>query len=145
MMEDKWVQHFLRVAKEVASMSKDPSSQVGAVIVGKDKRLVSTGFNGFAKGVEDRPEYLNNRDRKYLRVIHAEQNSILFANTSVEGCTMIVTHPCCARCAAVAIQAGITTVMWPKPSEAMAMRWAEDFEAAADMFQDAGVQIHVIE
>ena len=143
-MEDKWVQHFLRIAKETARMSKDPSSQVGAVIIDKKQRLISTGFNGFPRGVQDRPEYLNDRAKKYMRVVHSEANALMFATSSVEGATMIVTHPCCARCAALIIQSGIATVMWPEPSEAMALRWAEDFEAAAEMFQEAGVEIHVI-
>jgi dCMP deaminase len=134
----------LGMARHLASRSKDPSTKVGAIIFDAKSRIVGAGFNGFPRGVEDRPDRLEDREKKYRMVIHAESNALMFATGNVEGATMLVTHPCCARCAAVIIQAGISHVMWPKPSEAMAMRWAEDFEAAAEMFEEAGVQVHVI-
>ena len=52
MQENKWDQRFIRVAREVSSWSKDPSKQIGAVIV-KDKRILATGYNGFPKGIDD--------------------------------------------------------------------------------------------
>lgn len=134
----------LGMAKHLAKLSKDPSSQVGAVIFDQKRRIVGSGYNGFPRGVEDRKDRLEDREKKYRMIVHAESNAIMFSNGDLEGATMVVTHPCCARCAAVTIQAGIKHVMWPKPSEAMALRWAEDFEAAAEMFSEAGVQVHVI-
>ena len=68
---DRWSQYFFDKAKHEARMSKDPSSQVGAVIVRPDKTVASTGWNGFPRGVEDNREHLRDRDEKYPRVIHA--------------------------------------------------------------------------
>ena len=60
MQENKWDQRFIRVAREVSSWSKDPSKQIGAVIV-KDKRILATGYNGFPKGIDDSADKYNNR------------------------------------------------------------------------------------
>jgi dCMP deaminase len=143
-MDDKWVQHFLRIAKEVATMSKDPSTKVGSVIVDEKRRVVGHGFNGLARGVRDTLERLENRELKYKMIVHSEINCILNAGRSVEGCTMYVTAPCCSRCAAAVIQAGIARVVWPRPSEAFEMRWAEDITLSMQQFEEAGVQVHVI-
>ena len=65
-MLDKWDNRFYDLAAYIADWSKDPSTKVGAVIVDpKNKRIVSTGFNGFPFGVEDTAERLENRDVKY--------------------------------------------------------------------------------
>jgi len=72
----KWDSRFMDLARLVASWSKDPSTQVGAVIVDQDKRIVSTGFNGFPRCVNDSPV---DREVKLLRTIHAEENALLFA------------------------------------------------------------------
>lgn len=75
----KWDHRFLELAELVGSWSKDPSTQVGAVIVDIDNRIVSTGFNGFPRGCLDHADTLGDRDRKLLRTIHAEDNALLFA------------------------------------------------------------------
>jgi dCMP deaminase len=138
----KLVDWALDMAVHVAKLSKDPSTKVGAVILDPKRRIVSGGYNGFPRGVEDSDERLNNRETKLRMTIHAERNALSFATAPVNGCTLIVTHPCCAQCAAAIIQADIAHVVWRKPSEAMAMRWAEDFSHARKMFEEAGVQIH---
>jgi len=135
----------LGMATHVAKLSKDPSTQVGAVIFDAKRRLVSAGYNGFARGVLDTPERLNDRDVKYRLVLHAEQNAIMFATAPLGGCTMVVTHPCCAKCAALIIQAGIARVLWPAPCDSMSERWSEDFALAHAQFQEAGVKTGVIE
>ena len=107
-----WDKRFLELAKLVGSWSKDPSTQVGAVIVDKDKRIVSIGFNGFPKGVEDSEKRLVDREQKYDIIIHAEANALMFAGKSVEGCTLY-TWPFqpCSRCAGLIIQSGIKRVV----------------------------------
>ena len=135
---NKWDKRFFDMAKLVASWSRDPSTQVGAVIVDDKNRIVSVGFNGAPRGVSD--EQLADRDRKLRRTIHAEKNAILFANRSLEGCTIYITHPPCAQCAAVIIQSGIKEVMWPIASPEFLLRWELDYNEAVGMFIDAGVQ-----
>ena len=90
---NKWVKRFFRLANEVATWSKDPSTKVGAVIVGENKQIISQGYNGFPRGVDDTEERYNNREIKYKMVVHAEMNAILNAlynGSSVKGATLYV-------------------------------------------------------
>ncbi len=134
----------LGMARHVSKLSKDPSTKVGAVIFDPKRRLVSAGYNGFARGVQDTEARLNDRGTKYKLVLHAEKNAIMFATASTEGCTMVVTHPCCAQCAALAIQAGIAHVMWPKPAGEFLSRWADDYAFSLVQFGEAGVHVEEI-
>ena len=138
----KWDTRFLELAKLVGSWSKDPSTQVGAVIVDEKKRIVSIGFNGFPSGVQDSEERLHNRDLKYDIVIHAEANALAFANRSVEGCT-IYTWPFqpCSRCAGLIIQSGIKRVVSVVLNQD---RWKKNFEIARQLFEESGIIMECI-
>lgn len=132
----KWDSRLIEIAAVVATWSKDPSTQVGAVIVDPKNRVLSMGFNGYPRAVKDE---LHERDEKLRRTIHAETNALLFARGSVEGCTVYVTHPPCAGCAAKLIQSGIKRVVFSTPSAAFSARWLDDMNSAATMFEEAGV------
>ena len=134
----KWDARFIELASLVASWSKDPSTHVGAVVVDQDKRIVSTGFNGFPKGVNDA---LVNRDVKLLRTIHAEENALLFARSNVTGMTIYVTRPPCSGCAAKLIQSGIKRVVYPLPPADFIERWGVEMHQAQLMFHECGTQI----
>lgn len=138
MIMDKWDARFIALASLVASWSKDPSTQVGAVVVDQDKRIVSTGFNGFPQGVNDTPV---DREVKLLRTIHAEENALLFARRNVTGMTIYVTRPPCARCAAKLIQSGIGRVVYPLPPVDFIERWGVEMQQAQLMFHECGTQI----
>lgn len=131
-----WDRSFMKMAITWSERSKDPSSQVGAVLA-RGKDFISPGFNGFASGVRDLPERLNNREVKYALTLHAELNAILFAKQDLTGTTLYVTHPPCERCAAVICQAGVKRVVYLKPSEEFASRW--DLKWAKQQFDDVGV------
>src|SRR3546814_4797914 len=73
-----WTSYFMRIAQDVASRSKDPSTQVGAVLVDADNHIIATGYNGFPPGIEETPARWQRPD-KYERVIHAEMNAIAHA------------------------------------------------------------------
>ena len=73
---NKWDDRFMRMAIEISQWSKDPSRKIGAVAVGDNHRVLSTGYNGFPQSIEDSPERLNDRNQKYKYVVHAEQNCI---------------------------------------------------------------------
>lgn len=140
---NKWQRRFFDLARLVATWSKDPSSQVGAVIVDDKKRIVSVGFNGLPMGVEDTDERLNVRELKYELIVHAEANAILTAPKSVSGCTIYV-YPYlpCSRCAGAIIQSGIKRVVVedrPIPD-----RWLENFNLAKTILTEAGVEVCVI-
>jgi len=145
-MLDKWDQRFYDLAGYIAEWSKDPSTKVGAVVVDpKNKRIVSTGFNGFPFGVEDTAERLENREVKYEMVVHAETNALVFAGPHAEGCTLYVTPlPPCARCAVVVIQAGIARVVTPRPDMSREP-WATQSRISEQMFSEAGVVVDYVD
>ena len=104
--------NWLATAFIVSKRSKDPSTKVGAVIVGSDGKKVSVGYNGFPTGFHDSPEYWSDRSLKYPRVIHAECNAIINCPFDTSGSTIYCTlHPC-YRCLAMLINAGIKEIVY---------------------------------
>ena len=138
----KWDHRFLQLAHLVAGWSKDDSTGVGAVIVSPDKRIVSVGFNGYPKGVDDT---ILSRDQKLARTIHAEANALHFAGRDVTGCSIYVTHPPCSHCAAHIIQRGIGFVVAPVPDQHFMDRWAASLEESVKMFSESGVKLNFLE
>lgn len=140
---EKWNRRFIELAKLVATWSKDPSSQVGAVIVDEHRRIVSTGYNGFAVGVNDLPERLNNRDVKYKIILHAEENAIMFARRDLTGCSLYVTNlPPCAHCASLIVQSGIKNVY--AVCDEVPDRWKDSYELTCQVFREAGVSLQFV-
>ena len=78
-MSEKWDGRFLSLATHISNWSKDPSTKVGCVVVGPDREIRSTGFNGFPRGIADTDERLSDRDLKYPLICHAEENAIMHA------------------------------------------------------------------
>jgi dCMP deaminase len=132
-------------------MSKDPATKVGAVIVGPDLEIRSTGFNGFPRGIADTPERLNDKALKLALVVHAEMNAILNAariGVSVKDCTLYLAATDdsgkvwggapCARCAVEIIQAGLTRIV-TRPFKPGKSTWRESVEMAQRLLIEAGV------
>jgi dCMP deaminase len=138
---DKWDARFLGLAEHIAGWSKDPSTGVGCVTVDQNNRVVSLGFNGLPRGVQDSEERLETRELKLQITIHAEINAILFAQQSLSGCTLY-TWPLapCAHCAAVIIQSGLARVVSTAPDLDTAMRWKSSNQLARELFEEAGVE-----
>lgn len=136
MSTQSWHHRFLDLAKLVSSWSKDPSTKVGAVIVDTKNRIVSIGFNGFPVGIDD-DNRLSDRMLKYEIIVHAESNAIMFANKSLENCTLY-TYPFepCSRCASIIIQSGITKVVTLKNKTD---RWEKDFELSRQLFKETNI------
>jgi len=136
-----WDFRWLRLARFFAwEFSKDPSTQVGAVITKPDgKHMASFGYNGFPSKIKDIPELLHNRDEKYPRIIHADMNAILNADGSLKDCTMY-TWPYfpCHDCAKHIIQVGIIRVVSLK---ALPERWKDSQSMAMTLFEEANVEI----
>lgn len=137
----KWDRFYLAMARHVSTASKDPSTKCGAVIVRPDRTVSSIGFNGFARGIEDAEDRLNNRETKYDLIIHCEENAILNAAESVYGHTLYV-YPfmTCHRCAVRVIQAGIKRVVAPICPEDKAARWGDSLVKARSLYLEAGVE-----
>ncbi len=112
-----WDEYFMGVALLSAKRSKDPSTQVGACIVNKEKKIVGVGYNGFPKGCDDdmfpwnrEGEFL---DTKYPYVCHAELNAILNSiSRDLSGCSVYVALFPCNECAKAIVQSGITEVVY---------------------------------
>ena len=140
MMTD-WNKRFLKLAKHISKWSKDPATKVGCVVVGPDREIRSTGFNGLPRGIEDNDERLNDREIKYPLICHAEENAIMHAariGISLKDCTAYVTWPPCTRCARSLIQAGISTIIYPEKTK-IPERWMDDFNLSLNMLREANI------
>lgn len=132
-----WLPYLMGFAEHAATKSKD-STKVGAVLVGPEREVRLTAFNGPPRGVKDDPAR-RERPAKYLFASHAEQNLVAFAareGIRTKGCTVYVTHAPCSACAKTLIQAGIAKVCVGTGTTSMP---AEEFDAADAMFDEAGV------
>ena len=142
-MSEKWDKRFLDLAAHLSTWSKDPSTKVGCVVVGEDREIRSTGFNGFPRGIEDDEERLSDRNQKYPLICHAEENAIMHAartGVSLKGNTAYVTWPPCSRCTRSLIQAGVSEVVYPDEID-IPERWQEDFSTASSMMEEAGIKV----
>lgn len=143
MTPDKWDIRFLDLAKLISTWSKDPSTKTGAVIVAPDRRIISTGYNGFPRGVLDHEARLANREEKYKIIVHCERNAMLFAREPLQGMTLY-TYPflSCSSCAAMMIQAGITRHVAPRSSNE---RWGEQVQMTLQILAEAGVGLELMD
>ena len=145
-MSTKWDQRFRKLAEHISGWSKDPSTKVGCVVVGEDREIRSTGFNGFPRGIADDAARLEDREQKYPLICHAEENAIMHAariGLSLKGCTAYVTWPPCTRCARSLIQAGVVEVVYPEEIE-VPERWMADFDMSTNMMSEAGLNIRQV-
>lgn len=146
MFSEKWNKRFMELAFLVASWSKDPSTKTGAVIVGPDKEIRSTGYNGPVRGVNDDVKERLERPTKYDFFEHAERNALYNAcltGVSVKGCTMFATHTPCVDCARAIIQSGIQTVITNHlviDEKTPQNTWRDKISVSAQMFKEAGVE-----
>lgn len=111
-----WDTQFMMLAYITAMRSKDPSTQVGCVIVSEDKRVLRTGYNGLTIGMEDTDEFWRPEEKadKYLFAEHAERNAIYNATKSgvtLKGSTVYVPWAPCSDCMRAIIQSGIREVV----------------------------------
>ena len=140
-MSSKWDIRYLNLAQNVASWSKDPSTQIGAIAVGSKGQVLAQGYNGFPRGIEDNPAYYEDRETKYKYVVHAEMNVIYNATyngVSLDGATLYVTGlPVCSDCAKGVIQVGIQRVVMKEQD--IPEKWIESWKTTAGMFDQAKI------
>ena len=145
-MTSNWDLRFIGLAQHISTWSKDPSTKVGCVVVGEDREIRSTGFNGFPRGINDDEERLTDREKKYPLICHAEENVIMQASrigAALKNSTAYVTWPPCSRCARSLIQAGIREIVYPETGK-IPERWIEDFTISDSMLNEAGVAVRTI-
>ena len=107
-----WDEYFMKIAETVAIKSKDPSSKMGCVIVDKNKRVVSLGYNGMVQGADESKMTLSERPMKYYFATHSEMNAVLFAHQDLTGCTIYNRVATCENCLKYCLQAGITRFVY---------------------------------
>jgi len=142
----KWHQRFAQLAAEVSTWSKDPSTKVGCILV-RDKKVISTGYNGLPKSISDSFERLTDRTVKYEITIHAEQNAVISAalhGVSTVGCSAYVTFHPCSRCVSVLINAGIESIYVAGGLD-IPDRWLENFILATKLLEEAGIPLKIID
>lgn len=135
---------FINMAYLTASKSKDPSTQVGSVVVGPNHEVRSTGYNGLCRGEDDDNESFYARPLKYAVVEHSERNSIYnMARVGIpsDGCTMYCTWgPPCADCARAIVQAGITELVCHAEFPG-STGWSDSLNIGAGLLHRAGVNL----
>lgn len=141
--QEKWDIRFLRLAKEYASWSKDPSTKVGAVLVRDTNVQVSQGYNGFPKNDPDLKEDYLDRQVKLSKILHAEHNAFNRVNEDLSGCTLY-TYPMepCSDCAEkYIIPNGITRVVSVKPTSLQIERWGDSFQKSRLLFEENKIEL----
>ena len=143
---NKWDKRFMEMAQVVSSWSScfQENRQVGAVIT-RDKRILTTGYNGAGSGIKsckERGECLRRKlniasgtRAEVCYAVHAEQNAIIQAaklGISVDGATLYCTHQPCVICAKMIINSGISRVVYKEG-------YPDDF--SLEMFKQAGVTL----
>jgi len=137
---NKWDKKFFGLARYWSRNSKDPSTKVGAVIVGRHKTQVALGYNGFPPGVEDREDRLEDRKIKYELIQHAERNVLDNVTFDTEGATLYATQFPCPECAKSIITKRLVRVVAPSWYSAPE-RWKDKGELANAMFVEAGIEV----
>lgn len=143
-----WDQYFMSMTYLVSMKSKDPSTRIGAVIVGPDHEIRSTGYNGLPRGLDDDQPQRSERPEKLFWYEHGERNAIYNAarmGIALKDCTMYTQGVPCADCARAVIQAGIRRVIVDKRIEMEkdvgGSKWSESCKRSRVMFEEAGVEL----
>jgi dCMP deaminase len=139
-----WNQYFRGIAEMIKEKSKDKYTKIGAVIVGKDNEIVSTGYNSFPRGIDDSQSSRQERPEKYYWFEHAERNAIYNAariGVSTKGCRMYLTCGVpCSDCARGIINSGIVEIFVQR-NDKLSAKWEESANRSLEMFDEAGVQV----
>lgn len=143
MKRDKAIKYMKLVLFQSELFSKDPATKVGALFLcPKTHNVLSLGYNGMPRGVDEKDENRWKRPTKYLYVEHAERNAIYNAcrkGTCLEGSICIVTmFPCC-DCTRGIVQTGVKTLItFPMKEDS---RWNDNCTTSKEILIEAGVEI----
>ena len=140
-ISQKWDLRYLDLAKHISTWSKDPSTKIGSVAIGKNGQVLSQGYNGFPRGVIDSTERLKDREKKLARVVHAEMNAIYNAAANGISCKDATLYvyglPVCSNCAKGIVQTGINRIVMDATD--VPQRWIDSFDKTKDMFDEVGI------
>jgi len=141
-----WPKKMYDLALEVATWSKDPKRQVGAVIFRGKNNVVAVGYNGIPRALEDKTDRLEG-DAKYQWIEHAERNAIYMASQSginLDDCSMAATLFPCVECVRAILQCGIAHLITAKP-DFSDHKWGEQYFISVEMLEEAGTKITYVE
>jgi len=140
-----WDKLFMTMVYLVAMKSKDAQTHIGAVVVGPDHEIRSTGYNSFVRDLDDSLETRQERPEKYFWFEHAERNAIYNATlmgVSLKNCTMYTNGIPCMDCGRAVVQSGIKHVVvdkwWDKDNSA---KWTESANRTLQMFKECEVAV----
>ena len=142
----EWTDYFRELAKTVSLKSKDESTKIGAVIIDTNNSIVSTGYNSFPRGINDKIKSRQVRPEKYFWFEHAERNAIYNAariGVSTSNCTIYLSAAIpCVDCARAISNSGIKIVycedsIGPLRGE----QWSKQVDRTLQMFKEAGVTL----
>ena len=142
-----WDEYFLGIAEQVKLKSKDQSTQIGAVIVGEDKEVLSTGYNSFPRGLDDSLQERQERPEKYFWFEHAERNAIYNAariGVSLKNSTIYLTSGIpCMDCARGIVNSGIKTVYCKEVCTTKNKeKWEESQKKSLQLLLECGVVVN---
>ena len=108
-----WDEYYMSIAWTVSKKSKDPSTQVGCVIVSENNEPISFGYNGFIAGCDE--EFMTfEKPYKDMLTIHAEMNALIFAKQPLKNAKVYCTHISCENCMKHLLQAGVREIIYDK-------------------------------
>lgn len=139
----------MTIVYTIAAQSKDTSTKVGSVIVGPNRDIRATGYNGAPRGFDDDDPRLFQRPDKYLVTEHSERNCIYQCarnGTSCAGTSLYVSWMPCMDCARAIIQSGITRAVIHHQGNAVMLaqnreQWASGFAMTEDLMKKCGVAV----
>lgn len=148
MINNKWAWRYMKMADLVATWSKDPDRQVGAIAVGNKGQILSQGYNGFPRKIEDN-ERLQSRD-KLKFMVHAEAN--LVYNTMHNGGSLLDSSifisglPPCLDCSKSLIQVGVKDIyVQSQHLKEVSQNWVENLEESRLLLQEAKIGLHYVD
>lgn len=139
-----WDEYFISMAFLASTKSKDESTHIGSVIVGVDNEIVSTGMNGFVRGINDNLKVRQERPEKYFWMEHSERNAIYNAariGVSLKNCKIYITATPCMDCARAIVQSGISEVIVDtNQNYEKTQEWSKHSDRSLILFKEAGVK-----
>lgn len=136
---------YLTLAKTMADLfSKDKSRKVGALFLAPDSlEILTSGYNGFPRGIDETIQERWQRPQKYSYVEHAERNCVYNASRRgipLENSICVVTMFPCSACARALIQVGVKGLLSFTP-DFEDPRWGKEFKISMEMFKEAGIEV----
>lgn len=142
-LDSKWSGRMMQMADVIRTWSKDGTG-VGALLVDSHHRILSVGYNGLPRGIADTEARLADRALKLQMTVHAEANAIVGCAQPIpgHGVAMVCTRMPCSTCAGLIIQSGVSEVHARRLRRGSS--WEQDAVAARQMFEEAGVVLHLL-